>query len=189
MSKQASETNNAHADTKNAAKKAAVLGTDRKNRLPLVVAILACALVAGAACVIFLRGSGGETPSVVASTDRVTYPAGNFQDGKARFFQVKTAEGKAVKFFVLRSSDGVIRAAFDACDVCWRSGLGYSQEGDSMVCRNCGQRFSSVKVNEVKGGCNPAPLRRSMEGSQVVIMVKDILEGGPYFDLPGRSRI
>ena len=30
-----------------------------------------------------------------------------------------------------------------------------------MVCLNCDQRFPTDKVNVVKGGCNPAPLKRS----------------------------
>ena len=30
-----------------------------------------------------------------------------------------------------------------------------------MVCNNCGQKFSSDLINEIKGGCNPAPLERT----------------------------
>ena len=56
-----------------------------------------------------------------------------------------------------------------------------------MVCRNCGRRFASVKVNEVKGGCNPAPLKREVLGENLVIQVKDILEGRQYFDFSKRS--
>jgi uncharacterized membrane protein len=56
-----------------------------------------------------------------------------------------------------------------------------------MVCRNCGKRFASVKVNEVKGGCNPAPLNRLVSGDLTVIKVKDILEGKQYFNLSRRG--
>ena len=76
----------------------------------------------------------------------------------------------------------LIRAAFDACDVCWPSGKGYYQDGDVMVCRNCGRRFASVKINEVKGGCNPAPLKRTITGDKLVIQTSDILAGKQYFD-------
>ncbi|HEY7527662.1 MAG TPA: Fe-S-containing protein, partial [Candidatus Deferrimicrobiaceae bacterium] len=64
-------------------------------------------------------------------------------------------DGRQFHYFVLRSSDGTYRAAFDACDVCFRANRGYRQEGDLMVCNQCGQTFPSVKINEVKGGCNP----------------------------------
>ena len=81
----------------------------------------------------------------------------------------------------------MIRAAYDACDVCWREGKGYYQDGDVMVCRNCGQRFASVKVNEIKGGCNPAPLERTVVGNKLVIKTADILQGARYFYFSGRS--
>ena len=80
----------------------------------------------------------------------------------------------------------MIRAAFDACDVCWRAGKGYFQSGDVMVCRNCGRQFASVLVNEVKGGCNPAPLNRAIENGKLIIKVKDILQGKQYFDFSGK---
>ncbi len=118
----------------------------------------------------------------------VTYPVKQFADGKARHFTYRIPDGITIKYFIVRSSDGVIRAAFDACDVCWPSGKGYYQEGDYMVCRNCGKRFVSVKVNEEKGGCNPAPLRRTVQGDQVVLEVNDILEGRSYFDFSQRRR-
>jgi uncharacterized membrane protein len=73
--------------------------------------------------------------------------------------------------------------------VCWPANKGYFQEGDFMVCRNCGRRFASVKVNEVKGGCNPAPLRRAVNNNQVVLRVADILEGRPYFNFAGQEGI
>ena len=109
------------------------------------------------------------------------YPEKTFADGKAHFYEYKTEEGITIKYFIIKSSDGVIRAAFDACDVCWREGKGYMQKGDFMVCRNCGQRFASVRVNEVKGGCNPGPLVREIKGGNLVIKVGDLLEGKRYF--------
>jgi uncharacterized membrane protein len=111
----------------------------------------------------------------------VTVPVSTFDDGEAKHFSYQAPSGKTIKFFALKSSDGVIRAAFDACDVCYQSKKGYRQEGDFMVCNNCGQRFSSVRVNEVKGGCNPSPLERNIEGENLVIAVADILTGAKYF--------
>jgi uncharacterized membrane protein len=122
-----------------------------------------------------------------AQEDRVSYPMSKFDDGKAKFFQYKTPQGLTIKYFILKSSDGVVRAAFDACDVCWPSGKGYYQDGDVMVCRNCGRRFASVKVNEVRGGCNPAPLKREVVGDQLVIHAADLMQGAQYFDFSKRG--
>ena len=175
---------------KRQAKKDVVLGAEKKGRLPLIVAIVCSVLIVGGG--IYYAGyDRSETAPVAASftsesnTSLISLPATLFEDGKARHFQHVAGEF-TVKYFVLKSSDGIIRAAFDACDVCWPAGKGYYQDGDYMVCRNCGRRFASVLVNEVKGGCNPAPLNRKVENGKVIIEVKDILEGRQYFNFAGK---
>jgi uncharacterized membrane protein len=125
-------------------------------------------------------------PALAAGAPDVNYPVDMFDNGKARHFEHKTSDGVTIKYFVMKSSDGVIRAAFDACDVCWREGKGYFQQDDVMVCRNCGRRFPSTKINVVTGGCNPGPLTRNIEGGKVVIKGDHILEGKRYFALGGR---
>ena len=117
----------------------------------------------------------------------VAYPVKTFQDGKARFYEHKAGDGITVKYFILKSSDGVIRAAFDACDVCWEAGKGYFQKDDFMVCRNCGRNFASVRINDVTGGCNPGALKREIVGDKVVIQTKDLLEGRKYFNFKKRG--
>ena len=178
------------AQEKRQAKKDAVLGPEKKGRLPLMFAI-ACSVLIIAGGIIFATYDRSQTSPVAASvtaensTTQVSLPANLFADGKVRHFEHVAGEFK-IKYFVLKSSDGVIRAAFDACDVCWPAGKGYYQEGDYMVCRNCGRKFASVLVNEVKGGCNPAPLNRRVENDKVIIEVKDILEGRQYFNFSGK---
>lgn len=182
--------------TSREAKKAIVMNTAKRNPTPIVIAAVAV-ISATAVLGFFLlpdsRPTGG--PQIAASPaapsaeqGQVTHAVSRFDDGQARHFHYADASsGITINYFVLKSSDGVIRAAFDACDVCWPAGKGYYQEGDSMVCRNCGRRFDSVMVNEVQGGCNPAPLKRSVEGDQVVIRVEDLLEGRAYFDFSGKA--
>ena len=176
---------------KRQAKKDVVLGNEKKGHLPLIVAIVCSALIVGAG-IYFVSYNRSETAPVAASyssqnaVSQVSLPATLFEDGKARHFQHVAGEFN-IKFFVLKSSDGIIRAAFDACDVCWPAGKGYYQEGDYMVCRNCGRKFASVLVNEVKGGCNPAPLNRRVENGKVIIEVKDILDGRQYFNFSGKA--
>lgn len=104
----------------------------------------------------------------------VIIPVKTLNDGQAHYFKTKADDGTVVDFFVVQSTDGVIRAAIDSCDVCYRSGKGYVQEGNVMVCTNCGRQFATDRINEVKGGCNPAPLARVMEGENLVISMKDI---------------
>ena len=123
--------------------------------------------------------TAGQTP-VRAEDGVVRLPVADLADGRAAFYTYQSGD-KTIPFFVLRSSDGVIRAAFDACDVCYLSRKGYRQEGDEMVCNNCGSRFPSTKINEVEGGCNPAPLDREVQGDTVVIRATDLESGARYF--------
>jgi uncharacterized membrane protein len=173
-----------------AAKKAAVLGTHRKNRMPLVAGLAAVIVIAAGAAWHF-SSSTAKTPAsqaagVKVSGDAVSIPVSTFDDGKAHYFEHKNGN-VTIRYFVIKSADGVVRAAFDACDVCWPAGKGYVQNGDYMVCGNCGQRFHSTKVNEIKGGCNPAPLERRVENGTLFIRVSDILAGITYFDLPRKG--
>lgn len=119
---------------------------------------------------------------------QVTYPEKIFVGGKTRHFIYKTEDGIAIRYFILKSSDGVFRVAFDACDVCWSENKGYCQKGDFMVCNNCGKQFPSARINEIRGGCNPAPLNHKVENGNVIIQVTDLLEGKRYFDFRGAKR-
>jgi uncharacterized membrane protein len=48
---------------------------------------------------------------------------------------------------------------FNTCQVCYSSGQGYyKQEGDQLVCQNCGNRFGMDQVEVRAGGCNPVPI-------------------------------
>jgi uncharacterized membrane protein len=176
---------------KREAKKEAVLGTPKKRSTPLIM--VACGIIVGAVVAIYWLLPQGQSPSSVASlpgviqtAEQVAYPVSLFADGKARHFEYHNGN-KTIRYFIIKSSDGVVRAAFDACDVCWPAGKGYYQEGDYMVCRNCGRRFASVLVNEVKGGCNPAPLQRSISDDQLIIRVNDIMDGFRYFNFKGKA--
>lgn len=159
----------------------------RRGVVSPTVVMVALSLVFGAV-LIYLIASGREVASGVVSGAQVagagadvTLPLATFSDGQARFYRYGTAAGREVRFFVMKSSDGVIRAAFDACDVCYRERRGYQQQGDVMLCRNCGRTFRSVDINVLQGGCNPAPLERAVIGDRVVLKAGAIELGALYF--------
>ena len=121
--------------------------------------------------------SGGDVGSsglIKPVEGKLQIPLAVISDGKAHHYQVKADDGTLVHFFAIKSKDGVVRAAIDSCDVCYKAGKGYFQEGDFMVCENCGQKFASSRINVVKGGCNPAPLNRLVDGKKLIIEMKDI---------------
>lgn len=159
----------------------------RGNRIATYLAVGGAIMVVLTIYVGLTRSAGSSAPvtldpaQALPAGQEARLPAAQFNDGRARFYRYATSIGREVRLFVVRGSDGVIRAAFDACDVCYRERKGYHQEGDDMVCRNCGRHFRTVDVNVLTGGCNPAPLRRTVEGDQVVLRSADLDLGAVYF--------
>ncbi len=77
---------------------------------------------------------------------------------KALFIPVEV-DGVKLEVIAVKAPDGSIRTAFNTCQVCYDSGKGYyKQEGDELVCQNCGNRFGMGDVEVTKGGCNPVPI-------------------------------
>lgn len=167
----------------------------------LIIAAVALAMIAlGAVAVLAVpRGGTPETPTVVGEPAPIAatlfhdpYPVvvadngsvrllvSEFADGQARHYTYMHAE-QPIEFFVVQSSDGVIRAAFNACDDCYPAKRGYIQDGDDMVCILCGNRFPTDQINIERGGCNPAPLHRAIVGELVVIRVSDLVAGADFF--------
>jgi len=118
--------------------------------------------------------------AIKGENGQVTVPLDALQGSDASYF-VYNANGKDVRFFILRASDGTIRAALDACQACYHAKLGYRQNGDSLVCNNCGMSFKSTDVGHVTGGCSPIPLKNTQDGKMLVVKVQDLESGVKYF--------
>ncbi|MBW6451908.1 MAG: DUF2318 domain-containing protein [DPANN group archaeon] len=90
--------------------------------------------------------------------------------------------GVSVVYFTVVGSDGVIRTAFDACDVCGGS-KGYRQDGTDVVCNNCGKYFAIDDIGSKNGpgGCWPSFLDHKVEDGFVVINEKDVADGAFRF--------
>lgn len=160
--------------------------TERKNKsksLVLILGIAALAIVA-AGGFWFMSGPADASRYVTAQNGKVEIPLDQVNDGQAHYFKYQAGD-RTVSFFLLKSGDGVIRAALDACDVCYKALKGYRQEGDFMVCNNCDQKFQSNMINVVKGGCNPAPLTRTIDDRHVVLHERELMNGQRYFPTSG----
>ncbi len=147
-----------------------------------ILVVVVSVVYAGVLDVLFRISSAEKAKSagVVEMADAVKIPLKALDSGKALFLSLDS-EGRQLYYFALKSPDGAYRAALDACDVCFKSNRGYRQEGDLMVCNNCGQTFPSKRIGEIKGGCNPHPLARRIEGQYLVIRKADIVERKDYF--------
>lgn len=122
---------------------------------------------------VFTKGFG------VFGNEEVEIPLDEITE-EARWYE-EEIKGVTVKFFAIRDGDDV-KTAFDACDVCYRSNKGYSQDGDFMVCNNCGNKYAISGLgtkNKAGGGCWPGYLPSEVKGDKLVIKESD-LEKGKY---------
>ena len=139
------------------------------------------ALIAVAALVMMNRGGARDRHGDRRRSERRRHhPVSQVNDGKAHFYSYD-AGGTTVKYFVLADKNGKVRAALDACEVCFAQKKGYHQEGDAMVCNNCGKVFPSDQINVITGGCNPIPLDKTISGGQLTITSDSLAQGVQYF--------
>ncbi len=93
--------------------------------------------------------------------------------------------GTKLEVLAVKAPDGSIRTAFNTCQVCYSSGRGYyEQEGDALVCQNCGNRFGMDDVEVTKGGCNPVPITsdyKTVEGDTITISKDYLAEATAIF--------
>lgn len=102
----------------------------------------------------------------------------------AKFYPYES-DGIKMEVLALKAKDGTIRTALNTCQVCYASGKGYYvQEGDELVCQNCGNRFASNMVGKTKGGCNPVPISDTSkvdDGSKITIDKNYLDKNKAYF--------
>ncbi|MDR1465754.1 MAG: DUF2318 domain-containing protein [Oscillospiraceae bacterium] len=79
-----------------------------------------------------------------------------------------------------RVSDGSVRTALNISQVCYPSGKGfYVQEGQDLVCQNCGQRVALETIGlPGQGGCHPVaiPAASRTEADGNVVIPAAVLE-------------
>jgi len=135
-----------------------------------VVILLAVAVISAA--VVMFSGKGTNTSSS-GTTDDIVITKDTITD-KAQFLPAKVGKTN-LEVMAVKASDGTIRTAFNTCQVCNGSPRAYyKQEGDAVVCQNCGNRFSMDMIEAQRGGCNPIP-----------IMPDEKIDNGDTITIPG----
>lgn len=109
------------------------------------------------AALLLLSGCGKqETAADPVDTDLVI-PVSELSE-TIRIYPV-TVDGLQMEVLAAKDSDGTVRTAFNTCQVCNGSRKAYfAEEGDHVVCQNCGNSFGREDVGVLSGGCNPYPI-------------------------------
>ncbi|MCX7747581.1 MAG: DUF2318 domain-containing protein [Clostridia bacterium] len=133
---------------------------------------------------VFSGCSGQEEKTTAADGADLVIPKGEITE-TAKFYPYKSGETD-MEILAVKASDGSIRTAFNTCQVCQGSGKAYyKQEGNELVCQNCGNRFKMDMVEMERGGCNPVPIlkeNKKDDGTNIVISKDFIAQNKGMFE-------
>lgn len=122
-----------------------------------------------------------QSIQVDPGNDEVRIPLSELNSSQAKFFEATLANKTATRFFVIRTSDGIYRAALDACQVCFGAHKGYYQDGNVLVCKKCGRRFPISSIGYGTTGCHPMGLTATVDGDGIEIKTSQLTSGSQYF--------
>ncbi|MDO5519016.1 MAG: DUF2318 domain-containing protein [bacterium] len=97
---------------------------------------------------------------------------------KASFYPYEI-DGVNLEVMAVKAEDGTVRTAFNTCQICYSSGRGYyKQQGEYIVCQNCGNSYTSEEVEVITGGCNPVPITKEdkTESDDTITINRELLE-------------
>jgi len=140
----------------------------RQRRWSFAAAIL-CALVVVSLAAEFAYARAMSAPSpakmLAAQNNEVFIPLSDLTDSSLHFYTAEV-NGTDVRFMVIHQTNGNYATALDACQICGRAG--YRQEGQNIICRNCGASIYVPSIGD-RGGCNPIPVKSNVANGEVVV--------------------
>jgi high-affinity iron transporter len=100
-----------------------------------------------------------------AQNGAVAIPLSELADSDMHFYSA-AVNGNPIRFFVIRRGTSQYIAALDACRICgW---AGYRQQGQNVICRNCGAAIYVPSIGE-SGGCNPIPVTSRIDNGNLIL--------------------
>jgi len=82
-----------------------------------------------------------------------------------------------VQLVGIATNSGEKRLAFNTCQSCNPSPQAYyRQQGDLLICQNCGFDFVPEDVGAATGGCNPMPLEKLTETDRQFVIPASYLD-------------
>src|SRR3984885_2685326 len=142
----------------------------RQKRWSFAAAILCVAVVLSfAAEYVYARAVTAPVHAqlLVAHNGQVAVPLSELTDSSLHFYTADV-NGNVIRFVIIHKQNGDYATALDACQICGTAG--YRQEGQNVICRNCGAAIYIPSIGE-SGGCNPIAVKSRVEGGQVIVDV------------------
>jgi high-affinity iron transporter len=140
----------------------------RQRRWSFAAAILCVAVVVSfAGDYVYGRVAAAPSPArtLTAQDNLVRIPLFELTDSSLHFYTADVG-GSEIRFLVIHKLNGDYAVALDACQICGTAG--YRQEGQSVICRNCGAAIYIPSIGQ-SGGCNPISVKSRVEGGEVIV--------------------
>ena len=140
----------------------------RQRRWSFAAAILCVAVVISfAGDYVYGRVAAAPSPArtLTAQDNLVRIPLSELTDSSLHFYTADV-DGSVIRFLVIHKLNGDYAVALDACQICGPAG--YRQEGQSVICRNCGAAIYVPSIGQ-SGGCNPISVKSRVEGGEVIV--------------------
>ncbi|HXJ17366.1 MAG TPA: Fe-S-containing protein [Candidatus Polarisedimenticolia bacterium] len=140
----------------------------RQRRWSFAAAILCVGVVVSLAGEFaYTRAMNAPSPAkaLEAQDGQVRIPLSELTDSSLHFYTADV-NGTSIRFLVIHQTNGNYAVALDACQICgW---AGYRQQGQNVVCRNCGATIYIPSIGD-RGGCNPVPVKSEVEKGEVIV--------------------
>lgn len=107
----------------------------------------------------------------------LSIPASDVSQGKLHRYSVNLS-GREVRFLLYRKPDGSVATIYDACEIC--GAVGFYEGPNGLVCKNCAAPVNPQAVGQ-SGGCNPVPLRSTVNGGTIQVSQADLEAGIGHF--------
>src|ERR1700723_35714 len=140
----------------------------RQRRWSFAAAILCVAVVISfAGDYVYGRVAAAPSPArtLTAQDNLVRIPLSELTHSSLHFYTADV-DGSVIRFLVIHKLNGDYAVALDACQICGPAG--YRQEGQSVICRNCGAAIYIPSIGQ-SGGCNPISVKSRVEGGEVIV--------------------
>ena len=147
----------------------------RQRRWSFAAAILCVLVVVSlAAEFAYSRALAAPTPAkaLIAQDGRVRIALSDLTDSSLHFYTADV-NGTVIRFLVIHQTNGNYSVALDACQICGRAG--YRQEGQNVICRNCGATIYIPSIGD-RGGCNPIPVKSNVAGGEVIVDLSALVD-------------
>ena len=103
--------------------------------------------------------------ALMSENGQVQVPLSDLVDSNLHYYTADV-NGTLLRFVVIRKGNGDYVAALDACQICGWSG--YRQQGQNVICRNCGAAIYVPSIGQA-GGCNPVAVKSRIDAGKIVV--------------------